>query len=80
MDKILTTHVGYLPRKKDLLKFIFARDNEEGYDEKSALKLMSSFTPELPTTSKYSEVELDSLFCFFTIKLTSNILIKGLDL
>ena len=33
MSKILTTHVGSLPRKKDLLKFIFARDNEEAYNE-----------------------------------------------
>ena len=40
MNKILSTHVGSLPRKKDLLQFIFARDNEESYDEEEFLNCL----------------------------------------
>ena len=47
MSKILTTHVGSLPRKKDLLKFIFARDNEEDYDEQDFLNCLSLACDEI---------------------------------
>jgi len=32
MTKILTTHVGSLPRSQEVVDFIFARENEEDYD------------------------------------------------
>jgi len=32
MSKILTTHVGSLPRTQDVVDFIFARENEQPYD------------------------------------------------
>ncbi|MEX0285723.1 MAG: cobalamin-independent methionine synthase II family protein [Paracoccaceae bacterium] len=32
MSKILTTHVGSLPRTQDVVDFIFARENDEPYD------------------------------------------------
>ncbi len=33
MNKILTTHVGSLPRTQEVVDFIFAREREEPYDE-----------------------------------------------
>lgn len=33
MSKILTTHVGSLPRTQDVVDFIFAREREEPYDQ-----------------------------------------------
>ena len=35
MDKILTSHVGSLPRSQEVVDFIFARENNQNYDEKS---------------------------------------------
>jgi 5-methyltetrahydropteroyltriglutamate--homocysteine methyltransferase len=32
VDRILTTHVGSLPRQKDVLDFLFAQDRGESYD------------------------------------------------
>ena len=34
-EMVLTTHVGSLPRTQDVVDFIFARENEQPYDEKS---------------------------------------------
>lgn len=33
MNKILTTHVGSLPRTQEVVDFIFARENEQPYDD-----------------------------------------------
>ena len=33
MSKILTTHVGSLPRTQEVVDFIFARENEQPYDD-----------------------------------------------
>ncbi len=33
MTKILTSHVGSLPRTQDIVDFIFARENEQPYDQ-----------------------------------------------
>ena len=33
MTKILTSHVGSLPRTQDVVDFIFARENGENYDQ-----------------------------------------------
>ena len=33
MAKVLTTHVGSLPRTQDVVDFIFARENEKPYDQ-----------------------------------------------
>ena len=33
MTKILTSHVGSLPRTQDVVDFIFARENEQPYDQ-----------------------------------------------
>ena len=33
MTKILTSHVGSLPRSQEVVDFIFARENDVSYDE-----------------------------------------------
>jgi 5-methyltetrahydropteroyltriglutamate--homocysteine methyltransferase len=33
MSRILTTHVGSLPRSQDVVDFIFARENNKRYDK-----------------------------------------------
>ena len=35
LNKILTSHVGSLPRSHEVVDFIFARENNQNYDEKS---------------------------------------------
>jgi len=42
MTRILTTHVGSLPRTQDVVDFIFARENGETYDETAFDATMTS--------------------------------------
>ncbi len=42
MTKILTSHVGSLPRTQDVVDFIFARENGESYDKAGFDSCMSS--------------------------------------
>ena len=42
MTKILTSHVGSLPRTQDVVDFIFARENDESYDQVAFDNCMSS--------------------------------------
>ena len=42
MTKILTSHVGSLPRTQDVVDFIFARENGESYDQTAFNNCMSS--------------------------------------
>ena len=42
MTKILTSHVGSLPRTQDVVDFIFARENGENYDQAKFDNCMSS--------------------------------------
>ena len=42
MSRILTTHVGSLPRSQDVVEFIFARENNKQYIEKDFDKCMRS--------------------------------------
>ena len=42
MTKILTSHVGSLPRRQDVVDFIFARENDESYDQAAFDNCMSS--------------------------------------
>ena len=58
MNKILSTHVGSLPRKKDLLQFIFARDNEEFYDEKDFLNCLGSSCDEIVRRQVESGIDI----------------------
>ena len=58
MNKILTTHVGSLPRNKDLLKFIFARDNEEKYNKQKFLNCLSLACDEIVEKQVASGIDI----------------------
>ena len=46
MTKILTSHVGSLPRTQDVVDFIFARENEQPFDQAAFDAAMSSAVDE----------------------------------
>jgi len=58
MNKILTTHVGSLPRNKDLLNFIFARDNEEKYNKQKFLNCLSLACDEIVEKQVASGIDI----------------------
>ena len=57
MTKILTSHVGSLPRTQDVVDFIFARENEQSYDAAAFDACMASACDE--TVRKQAEVGID---------------------
>ena len=42
MRKILTSHVGSLPRTQEVVDYIFARENEQPYDQQKFDDCMTS--------------------------------------
>ena len=46
MTKILTSHVGSLPRSQEVVDFIFARENGVSYDESLFDKTMTNAVNE----------------------------------
>ena len=57
MTKILTSHVGSLPRTQDVVDFIFARENGESYDQAAFDTCMSSACNE--TVRRQVEAGID---------------------
>jgi len=57
MSKIVTTHVGSLPRTQDVVDFIFARENEQPYDQAEFDACMSAAV--LQTVGKQAEAGID---------------------
>jgi 5-methyltetrahydropteroyltriglutamate--homocysteine methyltransferase len=57
MSKILTTHVGSLPRTQDVVDFIFARENEQSYDQAEFDACMSAAVSQ--TIGKQVEAGVD---------------------
>jgi len=57
MTKILTTHVGSLPRSQNVVDFIFARENEQTYDPVAFDKTMTSAVDE--TVAKQVKAGVD---------------------
>lgn len=57
MAKILTSHVGSLPRTQDVVDFIFARENEQPYDQDAFNNCMASACNE--TVRKQVEAGID---------------------
>ena len=53
MKKILTSHVGSLPRNQKVVDFIFARENEVKYDQTEFDSVMSNAVEK--TVSKQVE-------------------------
>ena len=42
MSKILTSHVGSLPRTQEVVDYIFARENDQPYDQQQFDACMTS--------------------------------------
>ena len=57
MTKILTSHVGSLPRTQDVVDFIFARENGEAYDENGFAGCMTAACAE--TVRRQVEAGID---------------------
>ena len=57
MSKILTTHVGSLPRTQEVVDFIFAREKEQPYDQAAFDVCMTSAVSE--TVRRQVEVGVD---------------------
>ncbi|MDA9895166.1 cobalamin-independent methionine synthase II family protein [Amylibacter sp.] len=57
MTRILTSHVGSLPRSQEVVDFIFARENNEHYDEASFDEAMTKAVHD--TVGKQTESGID---------------------
>jgi len=57
MSKILTSHVGSLPRTQDVVDFIFARENREDYDQAAFDAAMTKAVSE--TVAKQAAAGVD---------------------
>ena len=57
MSKILTTHVGSLPRKQDVVDMIFAREKEQPFDKAAFDALMTKRVSE--TVKRQTEAGID---------------------
>ena len=57
---VLTTHVGSLPRTQDVVDFIFARENEQPYDEKSFDACMTAAVSRTVKRQKDAGVDIVS--------------------
>ncbi len=57
LNRILTSHVGSLPRTQEVVEFIFARENNEKYDENSFDECMQNNV--LSTVEKQKKAGID---------------------
>ena len=60
MSKILTTHVGSLPRTQDVVDFIFAREREEPYDQNAFDACMTQAVHDTVGKQKAAGVDIVS--------------------
>ena len=60
MNKILTSHVGSLPRSQEVVDFIFARENNTKYDEKSFDECMQRSVLSTVEKQKNSGIDIVS--------------------
>ena len=60
MSKILTSHVGSLPRSQDVVDYIFARENKQHYDEKKFDECMTASVQSTVEKQKNSGIDIVS--------------------
>ena len=60
MSKILTSHVGSLPRTQEVVDFIFARENHEDYDQAAFDMAMTKAVSETVAKQKSAGVDIVS--------------------
>ena len=58
MTKILTSHVGSLPRSQKVVDFIFARENEEDFDQVEFDTVMSDAVHATVTKQVKSGIDI----------------------
>ena len=60
MTKVLTTHVGSLPRTQDVVDFIFARERNEAYDAEAFDACMTSAVADTVGKQKAAGIDIVS--------------------
>ena len=60
MSKILTSHVGSLPRSQSVVDYIFARENEQPYDETQFDECMKSSVNDTVQKQKLAGIDIVS--------------------
>jgi len=60
MSKVLTTHVGSLPRTQDVVEFIFARENEQDYAPEDFDACMTAAVSETVRKQKDAGIDIVS--------------------
>ncbi|MEJ6633253.1 MAG: hypothetical protein QNL13_07895, partial [Oceanospirillaceae bacterium] len=60
MSKILTSHVGSLPRSQAVVDYIFARENEQPYDETQFDECMKSSVADTVHKQKLAGIDIVS--------------------
>ncbi len=60
MTKILTTHVGSLPRSQEVVDFLFSREREEAYDENAFDQAMTNAVNETVGKQKQAGIDIVS--------------------
>ena len=60
MSKILTSHVGSLPRSQAVVDYIFARENEQPYDETQFDECMKSSVNDTVQKQKLAGIDIVS--------------------
>ena len=60
MSKILTSHVGSLPRSQAVVDYIFARENEQPYDESQFDECMKSSVADTVQKQKLAGIDIVS--------------------
>ena len=60
MSKILTSHVGSLPRNQEVVDYIFSRENEQPYDEAKFDQCMASNVLKTVNKQKLAGIDIVS--------------------
>ena len=60
MSKILTSHVGSLPRTQEVVDYIFARENDQPYDQQQFDACMTSSVVDTVAKQKHAGIDIVS--------------------
>ena len=75
MTKILTSHVGSLPRSQKVVDFIFARENEEDFDRVEFDSVMSDAVNKTVAKQVKSGVDIVSAVSYTHLTLPTILLV-----
>jgi 5-methyltetrahydropteroyltriglutamate--homocysteine methyltransferase len=60
MNKILTSHVGSLPRTQEVVDYIFSRENQHSYDERKFDDCMTQNVLDTVEKQKHAGIDIVS--------------------